>query len=143
MVTPSYSGQMQQRVKQHRAVAGGEHEAVAIRPGRVGRIEFQELRKQHGRDVRHAHRHAGMAGFCFLDGIDRQKADRVGHLRMRDFGRLGHRQGSSGHTVRLLRSINCRISGVRISCIARSSFEPWITIELARDMKLLGIIDSR
>src|ERR1700730_7509581 len=45
--------------------------------------------------------------------------------------------------MRLLRSISCRISGVRMSCIARSSFDPWITIELARDMKLFGIIDSR
>ena len=30
-----------------------------------------------------------------------------------------------------------------MSCIARSSFAPWITIELARDMKLCGIIESR
>ncbi len=36
--------------------------------------------------------------------------------------------------MRLLRSISCRISGVRMSCIARSSFDPWITIELARDL---------
>jgi len=35
------------------------------------------------------------------------------------------------------------MSGVRISCIARSSFDPGITIEFARDMKLCGIIDSR
>ena len=35
------------------------------------------------------------------------------------------------------------MSGVRINCIARSSLDPWMTIELARDIKLLGIIDSR
>jgi hypothetical protein len=59
--------------------------------------------------------------------------------------RLGGDTGQSGfgHSMRLLRSISCRISGVRMSCIARSSFDPWITIELARDMKLFGIIDSK
>src|SRR5205823_13175927 len=45
-------------------------------------------------------------------------------------------QSSGGHSVRLFRSISCMIIGVRMSCMARSSFEPWITIELARDMKL-------
>src|SRR5262249_17362228 len=47
------------------------------------------------------------------------------------------------HSERLLRSMSCRMSGVRISCIARSSFDPGITIEFARDMKLCGIIDNR
>ena len=45
--------------------------------------------------------------------------------------------------VRRLRSMSCRIIGVRISCMARSSLPPGITIELARDMKLSWIIDSR
>ena len=40
-------------------------------------------------------------------------------------GRLARQDRAwSGHTVRLLRSISCRISGVRMSCIARSSFDP-------------------
>ena len=30
------AGQMQQRVQQHRAVTGRQHEAVAVRPGRIG-----------------------------------------------------------------------------------------------------------
>ena len=34
--------QMQQRIEQHRAVAGRQHEAVAVGPVRIGRIEFQE-----------------------------------------------------------------------------------------------------
>ena len=125
-------------------MTGGQHEAIAIRPGRVGGIEFEEARKQDGRDVGHAHRHARMTGLRLLDGVDRQEADRVGHFRVRNVGRLAMRDESgSVHVVRLLRSISCRISGVRMSCIARSSFAPWITIELARDMKLCGIIDSR
>src|SRR5580692_11307325 len=85
-----------------------------------------------------------MTRFSSLDGVDGEEADRVGHFGVRNVRTAGNRSESgSGHTVRLLRSISCRISGVRMSCIARSSFDPWITIELARDMKLFGIIDSR
>src|SRR4051795_11451135 len=117
-------------------MASRQHEAVAVGPGRVCRIELEEAREQHGGDIGHAHRHARMTGFCFLDRVDREKADRVGHVRMRDFGTTGKTSESwSVHTVRLFRSISCRISGVRMSCIARSSLAPWITIELARDMK--------
>ena len=38
----SIAEEMEQRVEQHRAVAGREHEAVAVGPFRIGRIEFQE-----------------------------------------------------------------------------------------------------
>ena len=36
------ASQMQQRIQQHRAVTGGQHEPVTIRPRRIGRIEFEE-----------------------------------------------------------------------------------------------------
>ena len=39
------AGQMQQRVDQHRAVSGRQHEAVTVRPRRIGGIEFEELGK--------------------------------------------------------------------------------------------------
>ena len=71
--------EMQQRVDQHRAVAGGEHEAVTVGPGRIGGIEFQEPREQHGRDVGGAHRQAGVAGFRLFHRIHGQCADGVGH----------------------------------------------------------------
>ena len=71
--------QIKERVEQHRAVAGREHEAVAVGPGRIGRIEFQETREQHGRDIGRAHRQARMSGFRLLDRIHRQRADGVGH----------------------------------------------------------------
>ena len=73
------AGQMQQRIEQHRAVAGRQHEAVAVGPVGLGGIEFQELAEQHGRDVGHAHRHAGMAGFRLLDRVHGERADGVGH----------------------------------------------------------------
>jgi len=111
---------------------------------RIGRVEFEEPGEQHRRDIGHPHGHTGVTGLGLLDRVDGKKANRVRHVGMRDAHGAG--DGSWGlniHTVRLLRSINCRISGVRMSCIARSSFAPWITIELARDMKLFGSIDSR
>ena len=86
--------EMQQRVEQHRAVAGREHEAVAVRPGGIGRIEFQEARKQHGRDVGRAHRQAGMAGLCLLDRIHRERPDSVRHRGV--FGASGSARARGG-----------------------------------------------
>jgi hypothetical protein len=51
---------VQQRVNEHRAVAGRQHETVAVGPGGLGRIELQELGEQHGGDVGRAHGQAGM-----------------------------------------------------------------------------------
>ena len=73
------AGEVQQRVQQHRAVAVRQHEAVAVRPARIGGIEFQHPAVERGGNVGHAHRHAGVAGFRGLDGIDGQRADGVGH----------------------------------------------------------------
>ena len=144
------AGQIEQRIEQHRAVAGRQHEAVAVGPARVGGIEFEELREQHRRDVGHAHRHARMAGLGFLDRVHRQEADGVGHRRVRDGGSLNNRvhvreplRESQARTARRRRSTSFRIIGVRMSCIAMSSLPPGMTIELARLMKLLWIIDRR
>ena len=52
------AGEIEQRVEQHRAVAGGEHEAVAVEPMRILRIEAQMARPQRVRHRRRAHRHA-------------------------------------------------------------------------------------
>ena len=71
--------EMQQRVDQHRAVTGGQHEAVAVGPGGIGRIEFQEPREQHGCDVGSAHRQTGMARFRQFDGIHGERPDGVRH----------------------------------------------------------------
>ena len=59
--------EIEQRIEQHRAVAGGEHEAVAVRPVRVARHRTSGmLGEEHGGDVGHAHRQAGMAGIGLL-----------------------------------------------------------------------------
>jgi len=136
------AGEMEQRVEQHRAVTGREHEAVAVGPSGIACVEFQEAREQYCRHVRHTHRHPRMSRLRLLDGVDGKKPNSVGHFGVADFSTF-ERARKYIHIVRLFRSINCRINGVRMSCIARSSLAPWITIELARDMKLCGIIDSR
>ena len=69
---PRVAGQVEQRVDQHRAVAGRQDEAVAVRPFRIGGIVLQIFGPQHGRGVGHAHRHAGMAAIGGLDRVHRQ-----------------------------------------------------------------------
>ena len=69
------AGQMQHRVEQHRAVAHRENEAVAVGPGRRLGVEFHMLVEQHGRDVGHAHRHAGVARIGGGNGVEGQGAD--------------------------------------------------------------------
>ncbi len=64
--------QIQGRIDQHRAVAGRKYEAVAVRPGRIGGIEFQEAGEKHGRDIRRPHGEAGMSRFRLFDRIHRE-----------------------------------------------------------------------
>jgi hypothetical protein len=75
---PLVPGQVQQRVEQHRAVAVRKHDAVAVRPGRVGGVELQMPRVERGRDLGHAERNALMPFAGANDGVDGEKADRVG-----------------------------------------------------------------
>ncbi len=74
------AGQVQQRIEQHRGVAVGQHEAVAIEPVRIGRVVLQVPVPQRHGDVGHAHRRAGVARVGLLHGVHGQGADRVGHL---------------------------------------------------------------
>ena len=88
------AGQVQQAVKQHRAMAGGEHEPVPVRPvGRAG-VVTQIACEQHGRHVRHAHRHARMAGVRLLHGVHRKRAQSIRHGG--EVGSGGHGTGRSG-----------------------------------------------
>ena len=41
-----FAGEMEQGVEQHGAVAGGEHETVAVRPMRIGGVVFQHFGEQ-------------------------------------------------------------------------------------------------
>ncbi len=70
-------GQVEQRVEQHRGVAGGEDEAVAVGPDRVGGVEAQEALPERVGDRGHRHRRPRVPRVGLLDRVDRQRADRV------------------------------------------------------------------
>src|SRR5579872_2371002 len=74
------AGEVEQGVEQHGAVAGRQHETVAVWPAWVGSVEFVEARPECGGDVGHAHRHARVAGFGCLQGIDGKGAEGSRHL---------------------------------------------------------------
>ena len=78
------AGQIIDRVEQHRAVTGGKHEPVAVGPGGIGRVELQEAAIEHGGDVGHAHRQAGMARIRLLDRVERQEANGIRQFVMRN-----------------------------------------------------------
>ena len=80
------AGQVEERIEQHRAVAGGQDEAVAVGPARRGRVEFQIAREQHRGRVGHPHRHARMAGLGRFHRVHGERADRVGHAERGDAG---------------------------------------------------------
>ena len=74
------AGQVEQRVEQHRAVAGGQDEPVAAQPARLVGIEAQVARPQHVGHVRGAHGHAGVAALRLLHAVGGQHADGVDRL---------------------------------------------------------------
>ena len=88
------AGEVQQRVLQHRGVAVGEHEAVAVGPVRMRRVVLQVAAPQRDGDLGHAHRRAGVAAVGLLHRVHRQGADRVGHQRLA--AGMGERCGGAG-----------------------------------------------
>ena len=91
------TGEVQQRINQHGAVAVGQHEAVTIGPVRVCRVVFQVLAPQGDSDVCHAHRCARVARVSKLYRVHCQCANRTGHLLVVGHGRL-HVRGCKGGT---------------------------------------------
>ena len=115
------AGQIEQAVQQHRGMAVRQHEAVAVEPMRIGRIELHEIPEQHGRDVGHAHRRAGMAALGLLHGIHRKKADAVGHVPQMLVAGLGNRLDGRSRRRRqpwLIGSLFAGSIGYR-SCVSR------------------------
>ena len=74
------AGQMQHGIQQHRCMAVRQHEAVAVPPSGISRIELKHVAPEHFGDVRKAHRSARMARIGLLDGIHRQGTNGVGKL---------------------------------------------------------------
>ncbi len=76
-VSPLDPGQVDQAVEQHRGVAAGQYEAVAVGPKRRLGIVAVEAGPQGVGHRRQAHRRPGVAGIGLLHRIDGQGADGV------------------------------------------------------------------
>ena len=69
--------EVQQAVHQHGAMAGGEHEAVAVDPLGVGGVVLHLLAPQRIGGRSRAHGHAGMTGVGFLNRFCGQNANGI------------------------------------------------------------------
>ena len=81
---------MQQRIEQHAAVSGGQHEAVAVEPLGVLWVVVQELVPQRIAHGCAAHRQAGVAAVGLVDRIDRQHPNAVDAEGVEGCGRSDH-----------------------------------------------------
>ena len=86
------AGEVQQRVKQHAAVASREHEAVAVEPLGVPGVVLEHLVPQGERHRCTAHGQPRVTGIRFIDRVDRQEADAVDAERL-EGGRGGGDHG--------------------------------------------------
>src|SRR5262249_27860608 len=131
-------------------VAGREHEAVPVGPIRPAWIELEDVAKQNGGDVGHAHWHARVPRTGLLDGVHGERTDRVREVGVRhdalgcSGASLDHSHGrESRYLARRQFSTSRMIIGVRISRMARSSLSAGMTIELARAIQLPCIMVTR
>ena len=74
---------------------GGEHKAVAVGPGRLGRVVLQEARPKDVGHGRRAHGHARMARIGLLHAINGKKANGIDAelIELRGSGTRNLRQG--------------------------------------------------
>src|ERR1700716_350452 len=57
-----------------------QHEAVAVQPGRIARVELENIAPKDFGDVRQAHGRAWMARIGLLDGIHGKGTNSVGEV---------------------------------------------------------------
>ena len=77
---------MQQAVEQHRAVAAGQNEPVAVGPLRIAGAVPEKFFPKPIADWCQTHRRAGVAGVGFLHAIHRESADGVDAKLVEWFG---------------------------------------------------------
>jgi hypothetical protein len=85
------SAQVQAAVEQHRRVAAGQHEPVAIGPVWIGGVVPHRPREEHIGEGRQRHRRSGVTGLGLLHGVHRQRADCVDREKIQVGRRLGRR----------------------------------------------------
>jgi hypothetical protein len=81
-----------ERIKQHRATAGGQDETVADRPACGGGVIFAHFGEQHGGDVGGAHRQTRMTRFRPFHRIHGERANGIRHFVMGDIIVVGRHQ---------------------------------------------------
>ena len=74
---PAHAGEVEERVYERRGVAAREHEAVALCPGRILRVDVEVLEPEDGSEVGHAHCGARMARFGLFNHVRAEAADGV------------------------------------------------------------------
>jgi len=72
------AAEVQPSVQEHRAMAGGEDEAVAVDPLRTLRVVHQGVAEKHGADLSRPERQPKVAGGAGMDRVDRESAGLVG-----------------------------------------------------------------
>ena len=89
------AGQIEGRIQQHRGVAAGQHEPVAVRPLRIAGVVAHHARIQDVGERRQRHRGPRMPRVGLLHPVHRQRADRVDAQLIESGGRLrgGHESG--------------------------------------------------
>ena len=92
---PADARQMDERIEQHRRVAAGEHEPVAVGPEGIGRVVPQKIGPHGVGHGRQRHGRAGMAALGGLDRVHREGADRV-DCEAVDVGGVGRARGGGG-----------------------------------------------
>ena len=107
--------EVEDRIEEHRRVADRQHEAVAVRPDRVGRVEVEELLPERVDDGRHGHRRAGVPRIRRLDRVHGERSDRIDAQRLD--ARLGAAHGPPwcewSAAVAAAVQVNARIEGCR------------------------------
>ena len=74
------AAQVQPAVEEHRAVAGGEDEAVAVEPARLVGVVHHRMAVKHGADLGGTERQTEVAGGALVHGVDGEAAGLVGGL---------------------------------------------------------------
>jgi hypothetical protein len=91
-VDRAHTGEEEERPEEGGGVTGREHEAVSVRPDRVGRVEVEEALPERVGDGRHADGRSGMAGVRRLDRVDAERP----HRRDAEVVQLATHDGSHG-----------------------------------------------
>ena len=74
----AHAGKVKERVDEGRGVAAGEDQAVATDPFGILGVDVEVLEPEDGSEVGHAHRGAGVTGFCLFNYVRAKAADGVG-----------------------------------------------------------------